>query len=101
MDNVSQPLVEKDMDLKTALDTIRDRVRWRHLVKTSSSFNSWRKRTERSSCYYHLSSCLTKGLLLVCIHLLLTHLYSGTEYRFVVNIMRAGKTAHIFISISV
>jgi len=29
MDNVRQDLAEKDMDLRTALDTIRDR-RWRH-----------------------------------------------------------------------
>jgi len=37
MGNVRQDLPEKDMDLRAALDTIRDRGRWRHLVKTSSS----------------------------------------------------------------
>ena len=33
MENVRQDLVEKDMDLRTALNTIGDRGRWRHLVK--------------------------------------------------------------------
>jgi len=36
----------KTLDLRTALDTVRDRGRWRHLVKTSSSANAWRKRKE-------------------------------------------------------
>jgi len=39
MDSVTQDLAEKDMDLRTALDTIRDRGMWRHLEKTSSSVN--------------------------------------------------------------
>ena len=37
MENVRQDLAEKDMDMRTALDTIRDRKKWSHLVKTSSS----------------------------------------------------------------
>jgi len=40
MDNVRQDLAEKDMDLGMALYTIRDRGRWRHLVKTSLSVNA-------------------------------------------------------------
>jgi len=39
MDNVRQDLAEKDMDLRTTLDTIRDRERRRHLVKPSLSAN--------------------------------------------------------------
>src|SRR6218665_114798 len=41
MENLRQDLAEKDMDLRTALDTIRDRGKCRHLVKTSSSVNTW------------------------------------------------------------
>jgi len=37
--NVRQDLAEKDMDLRTVLDTIRDRGKWRHLVKTSPLVN--------------------------------------------------------------
>jgi len=33
-------LAANDIDLRTALGTIRDRGRWRHLVKTSSSANT-------------------------------------------------------------
>jgi len=40
MDKVRQDLAEKDMDLRMALFTIRDRERCRHLVKTSLSMNA-------------------------------------------------------------
>jgi len=33
---VRQDLVQKDMDMRTALDTIRDRKKSNHFVKTSS-----------------------------------------------------------------
>jgi len=55
---VRQDLATKDMDLRTAMDNIRDSGRWRHLVKTSSSVNTWWKRKEEDEEEPDINYCL-------------------------------------------